>query len=139
EQDIIFTWPTPIAKTLKSCEVPTDVVLAIDLSGSMNNDGDTPPQPITSVLQAANAFVNRLGEADQVGLVTFATEAAVTNALTTQKAMVADRVLGLRIDPKEEVGNTNTGDALLRAGEELTSARHNGEARKVLVLLTDGL
>lgn len=139
QQDIVFTWPGPIAKTLKSCEVPTDVVLAIDLSGSMNNDGDNPPQPITSVLGAAQAFVNRLGENDQVGVVTFATQAQVNTQLNRQQTAVADKVVSLRIDPKEEVGNTNTGDALLRAGEELTSARHNGEARKVLVLLTDGL
>jgi len=139
EQAIVFTWPEPIAKTLKSCEVPTDVVLGIDLSGSMNNDGDNPPQPITSVLQAAQAFVQRLQPDDQVGIVTFATEAVITTRLTTDKAAVADIVSGLVIEPREEVGSTNTGGAFLQAGAELTSTRHNNEARKVLVLLTDGL
>lgn len=139
EQDMVFTWPNPIAKTLKSCEVPTDVVLAIDLSGSMNNDQASPPEPITSVLRAAYAFVNRLQANDQAGVVTFATNAALDVPLTTNKAGVAQAIAALSIDPKEEVGNTNTGDAFLLAGQELISARHNSEARKVLILLTDGL
>lgn len=139
EQDIVFTWPGPIAKTLKSCDIPTDVILAIDLSGSMNNDGDNPPEPITSVLRAANSFVNRLGPDDQAGIVTFATEAKVDTSLTNNRASVAQKILDLSIDPKEEVGNTNTGDSFLRAVEEFSSRRHNLEARKVLIVLTDGL
>lgn len=139
EEYMVFTWPVPIAKTLKSCEVPTDVVMGIDLSGSMNDDGDTPPEPITSVLEAAYSFVNRMQSGDQVGVVTFATDAAVTTPLTTERGRVAEEIISLSIAPAEEVGSTNTGDALKRAGEELTSLRHNREARKVLVLLTDGL
>lgn len=138
-QDIVFTWPGPIAKTLKSCEVPTDVVLAIDLSGSMNNDQDNPPEPVTSVLKAAFAFVKRLGPDDQAGVVTFATDAAVALGLTPDKDAAARKIASLRIDPAEEVGSTNTGDAFYESGIELTSMRHNGEARKVLILLTDGL
>jgi Mg-chelatase subunit ChlD len=135
----VFTWPEPIAKTLRSCDVPTDVLLAIDLSGSMNNDGGTPPEPISSVLKAAGAFTSRLQSGDQAALVTFATGAIVVNPLTgTVQKVVAD-IATLTIDPKEETGSTNTGDALLRGGEELTSGRHNPEARKVMILLTDGL
>lgn len=135
----VFTWPEPIAKTIRSCEVPTDVALAIDLSGSMNNDGGTPAQPVTSVITAAEAFTKRLRSNDQVALVTFATDALVLKTLSTDVGGVASTIARLTIDPKEEKGTTNTGDALKRAGEELTSSRHNGEARKVLVLLTDGL
>ena len=135
----VFTWPEPIAKTLRSCDVPTDVLLAIDLSGSMNNDGDNPPQPITSVLQAAQAFVHRLREGDQAGLVTFATKAKIQDVLTGDVQKVVNDIKKLSIDPKEEKGSTNTGDAILLATEALTSKRHNQEARKVLVLLTDGL
>ncbi len=52
-KDIVFTWPNSVAKTVKSCVIPTDVAVAIDLSGSMNNDGGDPPQPVTAALQAA--------------------------------------------------------------------------------------
>lgn len=135
----VFTWPEPIAKTMRSCEVPTDVLLAIDLSGSMNNDNDQPPQPITSVLTAAEAFTKRLQTGDQAALVTFATDAQINSPLTSNVSAVADTIATLTIDPEEETGSTNTGDALLRGTEELNSARHNQEARKIMVLLTDGL
>ena len=139
ETTAVFTWPQPIAKTVRSCEVPTDVAVAIDLSGSMNNDGGTPPEPISSVLTAAEAFTKRLRANDQAALITFATDAIVANQLTGDTGQVATAISQLAIDPEEERGSTNTGDALLRAGAELNSARHSNDARKVLVLLTDGL
>jgi len=139
EETAVFTWPEPIAKTMRSCEVPTDVLLAIDLSGSMNNDNDNPPEPISSVLTAAEAFALRLQDGDQAALVTFATDAVVFNTLTGNIGQVANTIKALTINPEEETGSTNTGDALLRGSDELNSARHNTEARKVMVLLTDGL
>ena len=139
ETDVAFTWPEPIAKTVRSCEIPTDVVVAIDLSGSMNNDNDNPPQPISAVKKSASAFINRLGDKDQVSVVTFATEAALTVPLTSSKASAASIVAGLSIDPEEETGSTNTGEALRVSGTELFSERHDVNARKVLVILTDGL
>ncbi len=138
-RDIVFTWPRPIAKTLRSCEVPTDVVVAIDLSGSMNNDGTNPPEPISSVLTAAETFVGQLRRDDQVSLVTFATEGRIDLPLTTDTAAARSEIKSLVIDPKEERGSTNTGDALIKAQAELNSTRHNTDARNVVVLLTDGL
>ncbi len=136
---VTFTWPEPIAKSLRSCEIPTDVLLAIDLSGSMNDDGGTPPEPVSSVLSAAESFITRLNTQDQVGLVTYATGANLVQGLTSNSAKVADLVKILTIDPKEERGSTNTGDALMRMREEFSSSRHSLDARKVAILLTDGL
>ena len=119
--------------------MPTDVVIAIDLSGSMNNDQDSPPEPISSVIAAAQSFAERLQQGDRGGLVTFATNAHIARTLTTDTASIAATIGSLVIDPSEEGGSTNTGDAMHRANEELTSVRHSSEARKVLVLLTDGL
>jgi len=138
-KDLVFTWPNPIAKTLRSCSVPTDVVLAIDLSGSMNNDGGTPPQPVTAVLDAASAFVGNLHPEDRISVVTFASKATVALPLSTSTMLASDVVKKLTIDPKEERGTTNTGDALLAAQAELSSDRHNPDARRVVILLTDGL
>lgn len=139
-EQVTFTWPEPIATNLKSCEIPTDVMLAIDLSGSMNNDGDNPPEPITSVLTAAGTFARELvGEEDQLGLVTYATGASTTETLTRENERVGNVIGGLAIDPKEETGGTNIGEALRRMGEELASSRHNRDARKVAILLTDGV
>lgn len=139
EQTVVFTWPEPIAKTIRSCEIPTDVLVAIDLSGSMNDDGGTPPQPITAVLSAAERFVSRLQTRDRVGIITFATDAVLALPLSSNGAMVQQAILSLAIAPAEEQGSTNTGDALLRAAEGFSGTQHNENARKVLVLLTDGL
>lgn len=138
-ENIVFTWPEPIAKTLKSCEIPTDVVLGIDLSGSMNNDGGTPPEPITTTLASAQSFVAQLKEQDQIGVVSYATEAFVEETLTHEGGRVAAQIPKLTINPKEETGNTNTGDGIKRMHEELMSVRHNENARKIGILLTDGL
>ncbi len=139
QKDIVFTWPNPIAKTIRSCAVPTDVVIAIDLSGSMNNDGNNPPEPITSVLEAASIFAGQLRSTDRVAVVTFASTAEVTTQLTGSAVTVAAAIKKLTINPKEETGNTNTGEGLSSAQAELNSARHNPDARSVVVLLTDGL
>ncbi len=138
-EEITFTWQEPIAKTLRSCEVPTDVILAIDLSGSMNDDGGTPPEPVSSVLTAAVSFVNELTDRDRIGVVTYATDATNTLPLSQNRELVRATIKSLVIDPESERGSTNTGEALLRAQEELLSERHNQNARKVVVLLTDGL
>lgn len=138
-KDIVFTWPESIAKTVRSCVIPTDVAVAIDLSGSMNNDGSDPPQPITDTLAAASQFVSRLQENDQVAVITFATEAKVVSELTTARETVAATIGELGIEPAEETGFTNTVAALQTAERVLNSSKHNEDARRVLVLLTDGL
>ncbi|MFT7645058.1 MAG: Mg-chelatase subunit ChlD [Candidatus Paceibacteria bacterium] len=138
-RNIVFTWPNSIAKTVKNCIIPTDVAVGIDLSGSMNNDGSTPPQPITASLQAAGQFIESLGAKDQVAVVTFASHSKVITELNSLHKVVADTVLTLEIDLEEETGFTNTVEALLVAQAELNSEKHNPDARRVLVLLTDGL
>ncbi len=138
-EKVIFTWPQPIAKTLRSCDVPTDVMLAIDLSGSMDSDGGNPPEPLTSVLTAAKDFVTRMHEEDQIGVATFATGASLVSQLSADTATVASTVAKLTIDPVEQRGSTNPGEGLKRVSEELLSSRHNPDARKIAILFTDGL
>lgn len=138
-ENVVFTWPEPIATTLRSCEVASDVLLAIDLSGSMDSDGGTPPEPITSVLSAAKSFVTRLTRDDQVGVITFATGASLVSTLTQNISSTANSVLRLTIDPVEQRGSTNPGDALKMIYGEFLTGRHNPDARKIVVLFTDGL
>ncbi len=137
--DIVFTWPEPIAKTIRSCEVPTDVLVAIDLSGSMDDDGESPPEPISSVLRAASDFVDRLRAEDAAGVITFATESEVVQTLSADTSIAADVVRNLVIAPPPVSSFTNTGEAFVMAEAEFASGRHNPNARKVMVLLTDGL
>lgn len=138
-EPLVFTWPNPIAKAVRSCIIPTDVAMGIDLSGSMNNDGGTPPQPVTDALAAASDFAERLQEDDQVAVVTFATEAVLQNELTQDITTTAALINDLSIGAEAERGYTNTMAALRLAQAELDSTRHNPDARRVLVLLTDGL
>lgn len=136
---IVFTWPNPIAKTVRTCAIPSDVVLAIDLSGSMNNDGNNPPQPVTDATTAAARFVERLEPADQAAVVTFATDAVLATSLTEDKSAVANTITTLQIDPAEERGFTNTVAALEAVQAELESSRRNVDARRAAIILTDGL
>jgi Mg-chelatase subunit ChlD len=105
----------------------------------MNDDGGTPEEPVTSVLRAAEAFVSRLKNHDQIGVVTYATKADTVHVLTTDKSTIQNTIAALGIKPADERGSTNTGDAIIRATEEFNSERHNSDARKIFVLLTDGL
>jgi Mg-chelatase subunit ChlD len=138
-KQINFTWQEPIAKTIRTCEVPTDVAVTIDLSGSMNNDGDNPPEPISSVLKAARDFVLRLNDRDQASLISFATEAETISELTPHRGQVATLVQNLEIKPESETGSTNTGDGIRFAIGTLEAGQHNKDARRAIVLLTDGL
>jgi Mg-chelatase subunit ChlD len=139
DSNLFFTWPEAIAPTLRSCELPTDVVVVIDVSGSMNSDSIDPPQPLTAVKEAAARFVNRLGTRDSAGVATFATAAKLVRELSPDKSVASNAISTLTIDPKDETGSTNTGEGIKTATAELQSLRHNENARKVLVVLTDGL
>src|SRR5690606_35038020 len=110
----------------------------IDLSGSMNDDGGDPPEPITSVLKAAEQFVSRLGVNDQAGVVTFATNASLAHPLSIERTVAQQIIAGLTIGMSAEFSYTNTAAAFVRASEEFATTHHNENARKVLVLLTDG-
>jgi Mg-chelatase subunit ChlD len=138
-KDIVFTWPNSIAKTVRSCEIPSDIVMGIDVSGSMNNDSAAPPQPLTDALQAAKKFVLTLNENDQAAVVTFATGALTPATLNTNHTSTAALIEALTIAPADETGFTNTVAALNAAQVELESSRHNANARRALILLTDGL
>lgn len=138
-KDIVFTWPNSISKTIRSCEIPSDIVIGIDVSGSMNNDGDTPPQPITDALSAAKKFVLTLKNNDQAAVVTFATGALTPVTLTNTHTSTAAVIESLAITAADEVGFTDTVSALEAAQTELLSSRHNADARRALILLTDGL
>jgi len=83
--------------------------------------------------------VNAAQEDDQVAIVTYASDATVQQSLSIDVPRIAAAVREIQIDPAEEQGYTNTGAALRVAAEELSSFRKNPNARRVIVLLTDGL
>lgn len=138
-KEVYFTWPQPIAKTVRSCEVPSDIMLVLDRSGSMAADGGTPPEPLESAKRAAQSFVALLQPRDTFGVVSYAT----TPSSPIEQVLTADRSLMSAAIAKVEMGKdgtqyTNMGDAFNVALSELTSERHRDDARKVIVFLTDG-
>lgn len=136
---LVFTWPYPFQKEIEACAVPVDVMLVLDTSGSMNDDGSSPPQPVSFAKAAARAFVNRLNEGDSAGAATFATEGALLIAPTQTLSRTAEVIGAISIDPKEEQGSTNLGEGIQKAVEALSSLASPESRRKVIIALTDGL
>lgn len=135
--EVFFTWPKPFDLGLKVCETPSNVVLAIDRSGSMQSLGQNPPEPLTSVKQAAAYFVSQLGGSDSVGLISFATDASnpAPFDLTKNFSEAISAINQITI-LKDGTQYTNIADAIVSAMEKFGDDSSN---QKILVLLTDGV
>lgn len=140
-ENIFFTWTQPFNYISESekCDLPVDAMLILDRSGSMASESKDPPQPFSRVREATAAFVGFLAPQDQVGMVSYATEASnpADVPLMSDFARAKQRILATQMGA-DGIQYTNTGDALLRAGEEFETQRTRDEAKKVIVLLTDG-
>ncbi len=109
-----------------------DVMLVIDLSGSMNDTigGAT---KISQAKAAAITFVNSLDpNSDKVGLATFANTSRLENALTSVFGPVNTKINSLVVS-----GGTNIGDGIQTAHNELV-AHGRSNAKHIIILLTDG-
>jgi Mg-chelatase subunit ChlD len=137
--ETVFTWPEPIAKTVRSCDIPSDIMVVLDRSGSMAADGGVPPEPLESAKRAAVDFVRLLRPSDLVGYLSYATTPTtpIERTLTNDKAAVVDAIEAT-VMGRDGVQYTNIGAAINAAQAELTSVRHRDDARKVIVFLTDG-
>ena len=143
-KNITFTWPTVWQTRFASCTIPADIMIVLDRSGSMKSDGANPPQPLTEVKNAASAFVNKLTATDRSGVVSFATNASnpIDQMLSNNFTLVNSAINKISIGTSTEQ-NTNIGDGILKAEAELekdsAAVGADGAARKVIVLLTDGV
>lgn len=141
QESLSFTWPSPFifAGDTEKCEVPIDVVLLLDRSGSMASEGKNPPMPFMLVRDATSAFVDFLTREDHVAMVSFSTTASnpvdlpLTDNFTKAKTRIETTAMGT-----DGIQYTNTGEAISRAIGEFATQRAREEARKVIVLLTDG-
>ncbi len=138
-KDIVFTWPNSIAKTVRSCEVPSDIILVLDRSGSMAADGGTPPEPLESAKEAAKSFVKQIRSTDLVGFLSYATtpSSPIEQTLTSSLDEVTSAIEATKMG-EDGVQYTNMGAAFSSAFAELVSPRHRDDARKVVIFLTDG-
>lgn len=109
-----------------------DIVLAMDISGSMLAR-DFEPDRLTAAKQLAAEFVaNRTG--DRVSVVAFAGEAFTQCPLTSDQASVETMLARLRSGVVDD--GTAIGNGLATAINRL---RESGAKSKVVVLLTDGV
>ena len=99
-QNLVFTWPSSIAKTVRSCEVPSDIMMVLDRSGSMAADGGDPPEPLESAKQAAQSFVRLVNSNNYLGYFSYATnptyplEQTLTQDFAQVEAAIAGTVMG---------------------------------------------
>ncbi len=139
KKEVVFTWPRSIARTVRSCEIPSDVVLILDRSGSMAADGGDPPEPLESAKLAAMNFVEESFTTTQFGLLSYATNPSepFDQVLTSDRDAIKSAIANITMGT-DGVQYTNTGDAFKVAMTELMSERHRANARKVIVFMTDG-
>ena len=107
----------------------------------MNDDGAEPPQPLTDAKEAAQLFIDKMQSVDQVGLVSFATEASspIDQELTLESIALKQTISSLSINVPDYEQHTNLGAGIRYAAKELNSSRHNYQAKKAMVVLTDGI
>lgn len=109
-----------------------DIVLALDISGSMLAQDFTPDR-IAAAKQVASNFINdRRG--DRIGLVVFAGESFTQSPLTTDKATLLS--LLARVQTGQIEDGTAIGNGLATSVNRL---RESDAASKVVILLTDGI
>ncbi|MDE6018118.1 MAG: VWA domain-containing protein [Muribaculaceae bacterium] len=109
----------------------TDIILALDISGSMSAT-DFKPNRFVAAKDVATSFVNSRSN-DNMGLVVFAGESLSLMPLTNDRAALVNAIANI------DMGDLNDGTAI---GDGLTSAINRisqGKAKsKSIILLTDG-
>jgi RHS repeat-associated protein len=109
--------------------IPLDVLLVIDASSSMEDEGK-----IAAAKKGAKSFVDLLDfSRDQVGVESFAIGAGLNAPLNRDAAASKAAIDAITLN-----FFTNIGAALDTARLELTGPRHNPAATPVLVFLSDG-
>ncbi len=136
-QDFVFTWPKPFNLGVEVCEKPADIALVLDRSGSMRSESKNPPEPFSTVVVTAKNFVKNLSAKDQTALFSFGDNSRLESQLTLDKDTLASLLSKLSLSSTTE--QTNIYDGLLGALTELGSERARTDAKKVVVLLTDGI
>lgn len=124
--------PQSVEHEVKTNTEGVDIVLAVDISGSMLAR-DFKPDRLTAAKEVASQFVaNRQG--DRIGLVVFAGEAFTQSPLTTDQSSLQTLLGRLRSGIVDD--GTAIGNGLATAINRL---RESDSKSKVVILLTDGV
>ena len=110
-----------------------DIVLAVDVSGSMQAEDFQPDNRLAVAKATVSRFVTARRE-DRLGLISFASQSATRCPLTLDHQMLQQFVDDLRIAPEEQQ-QTAIGLGLASAVNRL---RDSEAISRVVILLTDG-
>ena len=120
--------PQDVEQNVRTNTEGIDIMLAIDVSGSMLAR-DFKPDRITAAKEVAGSFI-----ADRYGLVAFAGEAFTQSPLTTDQSTLQTLLARIRSGLIED--GTAIGNGLATAINRL---RESDAKSKVIILLTDGV
>ncbi len=124
--------PQTVEESRSSSSEGIDIMMAIDVSGSMLAR-DFEPDRITAAKRVASSFISdRYG--DRIGLAVFAGEAFTQSPLTTDQGTLQTLLGRIRSGLIED--GTAIGDGLATA---LNRLRESEAKSKVIILLTDGV
>ena len=135
---VLFAKPSKDVRVPIDVDSPVTVVLTIDVSLSMQAT-DVTPDRVTAAKAAAKKFLATLPDNFQVALVSFAGEATVEVAPTTDQQALSSAIDGLQLAER-----TATGEGIYTALSVIKQARAAGgatavsEAPAFIVLLSDG-
>lgn len=112
-----------------------DIVLALDVSGSMKAEDFQPQNRLHVAKERAVDFVMGRG-GDRVGLVIFAGDAFTKCPLTRDYGVLAGLIKDIRFEDVGDPNATAIGMAVATAANRL---KHSEAKSKVVILLTDGI
>ena len=116
--------PQDVEQNVRTNTEGIDIMLAIDVSGSMLARDFTPDR-ITAAKEVAGSFIaDRYG--DRIGLVAFAGEAFTQSPLTTDQSTLQTLLARIR-------------SGLIEDGTAINRLRESDAKSKVIILLTDGV
>ena len=131
---VAFARPRSAEQLSKTTVEGIDIVLALDVSGSMLA-ADFEPDRLTASKDVAAKFIaDRRG--DRIGLVVFAGESYTQSPLTTDQATLQTLLSQIKFNPDVIEDGTAIGMGLATAINRL---RDSSAKSKVIILLTDGV
>ena len=127
---------TPKVKLAEDEILPKDVIVVLDTSGSMDEDGK-----IDQARKALKFMVNKLNEKDRFAMVTFSTEARKLHDKLTLASKAAKDDAVAKIEKLTATGGTNLEQAISFAYELAATGVEEGQAARpcYVILLSDGI
>lgn len=112
-----------------------DIMVALDLSGSMQNEDFKPDNRLGVAKRVVRSFIERR-QGDRIGLVVFAENAYFQCPLTIEHDIVDEIVDDLDFGSAGRIGTTAIGDAISLAASRMIESK---AASRIILLITDGV